>query len=134
MVRQRQRNGEQAGAGGAEEHKSSGGGKRRAKSGGEKESGGRLFFSAGLVAVVAVAYFVWQGYMKTRSAKDMVTGLMWFLPRSVTQGSLGLRHWCEQGDDLKQWGWEKHDGRNFGVQKIKDRGVTLTTSFVKVAG
>ena len=170
-MRQRQRNGEQAGVGGVEEHKSSGGGKRRAKSGGEKESGGRLFFSAGLVAVVAVAYFVWQGYletrvntaldypkvvkesgldvpdrfwgsyrpgvyfgMKTRSAKDMVTGLMWFLPRSVTQGSLGLRHWCEQGDDLKQWGWEKHDGRNFGVQKIKDRGVTLTTSFVKVAG
>ena len=31
--------------------------------------------------------------MKTRSAKDVVTGLMWFLPKSVTQGSLGLRHW-----------------------------------------
>ena len=41
---------------------------------------------------------------------------------------------CEQGDDLRQWGWEKHDGRNFGVQKILDRGVTLVTSFVKVPG
>ena len=144
------------------------------------------YLSAGLVAVLAVGYFVWQGYletrvntaldypkvhgvqliqyntlelqvvresgldvpdrfwgsyrpgvyfgMKTRSAKDVVTGLMWFLPKSVTQGSLGLRHWCEQGDDLRQWGWVKHDGRNFGVQKILDRGVTLVTSFVKVAG
>ncbi len=25
----------------------------------------------------------------------------------------------------------KHDGRNFGIQKIIDRGVELTTSFVK---
>jgi len=130
-----------------------------------------MYLSAGAVAVVAVAYFVWQGYletrvntaldypkvvresgldvpdrfwgsyrpgvyfgMKTRSAKDVVTGLMWFLPRSVTQGSLGLRHWCEQGDNLKKWGWEKHDGRNFGIQRIQDRGVALTTSFVKVPG
>jgi len=130
-----------------------------------------MYLSAGAVAVIAVAYFVWQGYletrvntaldypkvvresgldvpdrfwgsyrpgvyfgMKTRSAKDVVTGLMWFLPRSVTQGSLGLRHWCEQGDNLKKWGWEKHDGRNFGIQRIQDRGVSLTTSFVKVAG
>jgi len=167
MVRQRHRNAEKEGM--LEEHKLAA--KRRSRSGSEKEGGGKMYLMSGLVALVAVGYFVWQGYletrvntaldypkvvresgldvgdrfwgsyrpglyfgMKTRSAKDVVTGLMWFLPKQVSQGSLGLRHWCEQGDGLKQWGWNKHDGRNFGVQTIQDRGVHLTTSFVKVGG
>jgi len=137
----------------------------------ENEGGGSTYLMAGLVSLLAVAYFVYQGYletrvntpldypkvvrqsgldipdrfwgsyrpgvyfgMKTRSAKDIVTGLMWFLPRHVTQGSLGLRHWCEQGDNLKQFGWNKHDGRHFGIQNILDRGIRVETSFVKVAG
>ena len=54
--------------------------------------------------------------------------------RHVSQGSLGLRHWCEQGDNLQQFGWNKHDGRHFGVQNILDRGVRVETSFVKAAG
>ena len=37
--------------------------------------------------------------------------------------NLGLRHWCEQGDNLDSYGWKKHDGKNFGIQKIQDRGV-----------
>ena len=60
QVRQRQRNGEQAGAGVEEHRASAAGGKRRSGSGSEKESGGKIFFTAGLAAVVAVAYFVWQ--------------------------------------------------------------------------
>ena len=52
----------------------------------------------------------------------------------MMQGSLGLRHWCEQGDQLKQFGWNKHDGREFGLQTIIDRTVKLETSFIKVAG
>ena len=171
MVRQRQRNAEKEGTGAMEDLKVATASKRRGKAVGEKEEGGKMYLYAGLVAVVAVGYFVWQGYletrvntaldypkvvresgldvpdrfwgsyrpgvyfgMKTRSAKDMVTGLMWFLPQAVTQGSLGLRHWCEQGDNLQQWGWTKHDGRNFGKQSIKDRGVGLETSFVKSPG
>ena len=31
--------------------------------------------------------------------------------RYIQQGGLGLRHWCEQGDDLQQFGWNKHDGK-----------------------
>ena len=137
----------------------------------EEESSGKMYLMAGLVSLIAVGYFVYQGYletrvntpldyprvvrqsgldvpdrfwgsyrpgvyfgMKTRSAKDIVTGLMWFLPRHVTQGNLGLRHWCEQGDNLRQFGWNKHDGRHFGIQNILDRGVRVETSFVKVAG
>ena len=84
----------------------------------EDEGGGSTYLMAGLVSLLAVAYFVYQGYletrvntpldypkvvrqsgldvpdrfwgsyrpgvyfgMKTRSPKDIVTGLMWFLPR-----------------------------------------------------
>eukprot|EP00088_Acartia_fossae_P000134 TRINITY_DN10040_c0_g3_i1.p1 TRINITY_DN10040_c0_g3~~TRINITY_DN10040_c0_g3_i1.p1 ORF type:complete len:826 (-),score=128.87 TRINITY_DN10040_c0_g3_i1:376-2853(-) len=72
--------------------------------------------------------------MKTRAAKDVNTGLMWFLPQHIQQHGLGLRHWCEQGDNLKQFGWNKHDGVNFGIQNILDRSVNITTSFVKTPG
>lgn len=169
MARQRHRNAEKEGT--LEDLKMS---KRRLKSDNDKEvggGGGKMYLMAGLVSLVAVGYFVYQGYletrvntaldypkvvkesgldvperfwgsyrpgvyfgMKSRSAKDVVTGLMWFLPKHVSQGSLGLRHWCEQGDNLKQWGWNKHDGREFGIQNIVDRGVNIETSFVKVMG
>jgi len=166
MVRQRHRNNEH---GAHEDHHRIG--KRRIKSGSEKEGGGKMYLIAGLVSILAVCYFVYQGYletrvntpldypkavrdsgldipdrywgtyrpgvylgMKTRAPKDVVTGLMYFIPRFVQQGSLGLRHWCEQGDNLAQFGWTKHDGVNFGVQTILDKAVNLTTSFVKQSG
>ena len=44
---------------------------------------------------------------------------------------MGLRHWCDQNDNLDSYGWVAHDGENFGIQEIKDRGLKLTTSFVK---
>lgn len=72
--------------------------------------------------------------MKTRAVQDLHTGLMWFLPRYVQQGGLGLRHWCEQGDNLQQYGWTRHDGVNFGVQSLVDRGLNITTSFIKQPG
>jgi len=133
--------------------------------------GGKLYLMAGLGGLVAILYFVYQGYletrvntpadfprvvrergldvperywgsyrpgvylgMKTRAVRDINTGLMWFLPRFIQQGGLGLRHWCEQGDNLEQFGWNKHDGVNFGVQNILDRTVNITTSFVKSPG
>jgi len=166
MVRQRHRVAEREGNTSAEDHKLRAKRARR-----EEEGSGKLYLGAGLVSIIAVGYFVYQGYletrvntpldyprvvkqsgldvpdrfwgsyrpglylgMKTRSPKDVVTGAMWFLPRYVTQGSLGLRHWCEQGDQLKQFGWNKHDGREFGLQTIIDRTVRLETSFIKVAG
>ena len=69
--------------------------------------------------------------MKTRTPSDLMTGLMWMLPELIGPGNVGLRHWCEQGDNLDKYGWIKHDGENFGVQEIYDRGVKLTTTFVK---
>ena len=41
---------------------------------------------------------------------------------SVSTGELSLqiRHMCEHGDNLRQYGWTKHDGRHFGQQDIID--------------
>jgi len=70
--------------------------------------------------------------MKTRSTPgDLMTGLMWMLPELIKPGDIGLRHWCEQGDNLDRFGWVKHDGLNFGVHELTDRGVNITASFVK---
>ena len=43
-------------------------------------------------------------------------------------------HLFSQGDNLKQFGWNKHDGVNFGIQTIIDRSVNITTSFIKTPG
>ena len=41
---------------------------------------------------------------------------------------------CQQGDELKKYGWIEHDGVSFGVQEIYDTNMKLTTSFVKREG
>ena len=38
--------------------------------------------------------------MKTRSPSDLLTGIMWMIPELARQNDIGLRHWCEQGDNL----------------------------------
>ncbi|XP_069833166.1 mannosyl-oligosaccharide glucosidase [Dendropsophus ebraccatus] len=68
--------------------------------------------------------------MKTRSPRSVVTGLMWI----SQSGSPSLHHTCEQGDGLARYGWLMHDGVNFGVQEIKDKGFSLRTEFVKRPG
>ncbi|XP_035426916.1 mannosyl-oligosaccharide glucosidase [Cygnus atratus] len=69
--------------------------------------------------------------MKTRSPRAVVTGLMWLQQR---EAGGGLRHTCEQGDGLASYGWLRHDGDNFGVQDVRDRGLLLRTEFVKRPG
>ncbi|XP_038034801.2 mannosyl-oligosaccharide glucosidase [Anas platyrhynchos] len=69
--------------------------------------------------------------MKTRSPRAVVTGLMWLQQR---EAGGGLRHTCEQGDGLASYGWLRHDGDNFGVQELRDRGLLLRTEFVKRHG
>lgn len=43
-------------------------------------------------------------------------------------------HWCEIGDNLDQYGWNQHDGKTFGIQKIDDHPFSIETSFVKFPG
>lgn len=52
----------------------------------------------------------------------------------VSNNDLGLRHWCEQGDNLKRYGWVEHNGEDYGRQELFDRGMKMTTSFVKRPG
>ncbi|XP_023311834.1 mannosyl-oligosaccharide glucosidase GCS1 isoform X2 [Anoplophora glabripennis] len=72
--------------------------------------------------------------LKTRDPNSLVAGLMWYFPRRLKPGGDGIRHWCEQGDNLGKYGWLKHDGTNFGIQEIVDGYFKLTTSFVKRPG
>uniref|UniRef100_A0A8C4UL00 Mannosyl-oligosaccharide glucosidase n=1 Tax=Falco tinnunculus TaxID=100819 RepID=A0A8C4UL00_FALTI len=69
--------------------------------------------------------------MKTRSPRALVTGLMWL---QQGEGGGSLRHTCEQSDGLSRYGWLMHDGVNFGVQEIRDKGLFLKTEFVKRLG
>ena len=70
--------------------------------------------------------------LKTRSPTSPVMGLMW-LEQARTMPP-PIRHWCSQDDRLKQYGWLKHDGVNFGIQNIVEQHFNLTTSFVKREG
>lgn len=69
--------------------------------------------------------------LKTRDPHSLVMGLMWYTPSNLGPGGHGIRHWCEQGDNLDSYGWTHHDGRSFGVQEIQDLPFELKTSFVK---
>lgn len=69
--------------------------------------------------------------LKTRDPHSLVMGLMWFFPRQLLGGGKGIRHWCDQGDDLTKYGWTQHDGKTFGVQEIYDGAYKIETSFIK---
>lgn len=69
--------------------------------------------------------------LKTRDPHSLLMGLMWFSPMRIQPGGEGIRHWCENGDELDQYGWTHHDGKSFGRQTIEDFPFTLETSFVK---
>ncbi|XP_026480750.1 mannosyl-oligosaccharide glucosidase isoform X1 [Ctenocephalides felis] len=70
--------------------------------------------------------------LKTRDPLSLVTGLMWYFPQRLRPGGDGVRHWCEQSDELARYGWLQHDGRNFGYQEIIDGQFEFKTSFVKM--
>ncbi|XP_044757932.1 mannosyl-oligosaccharide glucosidase [Coccinella septempunctata] len=72
--------------------------------------------------------------LKTRDKESLVTGLMWYFPRRLKPGGDGIRHWCEQSDNLDRYGWLQHDGINFGIQEIIDSPFILTSSFAKING
>lgn len=145
--------------------------KRRHRSGSNGWCPALLYMSFAGIVILAVAYFLYIGYMETRintpisAAKvvvksglesperywgtyrpgvyfgtrvrhpaSIVTGLMWFVPGHFQNNMLAVRHWCDQADDLPKYGWEVHDGRNVGIQKIIDKSVILQTSFVKRLG
>lgn len=67
--------------------------------------------------------------LKSRDPTSPVFGLMWYQPTEIQKG---IRHWCNQNDELPSYGWIRHDGVNFGEQVIEDPPHWITTSYVKV--
>lgn len=56
---------------------------------------------------------------------------MWL---GMKNGQFFPRHFCQDSDDLKRYGWIDHNGRDYGRQELVDRGLKLTTSFIKMKG
>ena len=52
----------------------------------------------------------------------------------MKNGQYFLRHVCQDSDELSKYGWEDHNGRDYGRQELTDHGLQLTTSFLKEKG
>lgn len=76
-----------------------------------------------MVVIIAVA--------PGRAPRSLIAGLMWI---SIKDGRYVMRHVCQDSDELSKYGWEQHDGRNFGHQVIVDQDMNLATSFLKSKG
>ncbi|XP_075989113.1 mannosyl-oligosaccharide glucosidase [Anticarsia gemmatalis] len=70
--------------------------------------------------------------IKSREPRSPVFGLMWYQLAQATHK--GIRHWCDQNDQLATYGWLRHDGVTFGEQLISDPPHNITTSFIKTPG
>ncbi|KAJ2601754.1 Processing alpha glucosidase I [Coemansia sp. RSA 1722] len=71
---------------------------------------------------------------RPRLPDSLLSGLMWFgLDQTNWQN---IRHSCELGDNLSEYGYQRHNGRDFGEQMLRDNdhGVEIKSEFIKVAG
>ncbi|KAJ1806998.1 Processing alpha glucosidase I, partial [Coemansia sp. RSA 2599] len=71
---------------------------------------------------------------RPRLPNTLLSGLMWFgLDETNWQN---IRHSCELGDNLSEYGYQRHNGRDFGEQMLrdKDHGVEIKSEFIKVSG
>jgi mannosyl-oligosaccharide glucosidase len=73
--------------------------------------------------------------MRTRDADAMQLGLMWFGLGSPHDWQK-IRHACDMGDEMASYGWNRHDGRHFGEQELRDdrNNITLHTRLLKREG
>jgi mannosyl-oligosaccharide glucosidase len=53
-------------------------------------------------------------YIEHRIPKSLLAGLMWV--GTDKDGTPKVRHTCEASDNLRQYGWLRHDGRTYGYQ------------------
>ncbi|CAH8299264.1 unnamed protein product [Eruca vesicaria subsp. sativa] len=67
--------------------------------------------------------------VRARTPQSLVAGLMW-LSDEKDDGK-HMRHFCENSEDLKSFGWREHNGIDFGRQELLDQDMILETSFVK---
>ncbi|KAI9505236.1 glycoside hydrolase [Coemansia spiralis] len=72
---------------------------------------------------------------RPRQPNSLLSGLMWFgLDNQRNWES--IRHSCELGDNLSEYGYSRHNGLDFGEQAMvdTDQGVEINSEFIKVPG
>ncbi|KAJ5033375.1 uncharacterized protein L3040_008493 [Drepanopeziza brunnea f. sp. 'multigermtubi'] len=74
--------------------------------------------------------------VRPRIPKSLMGGLMWSRVDSYEIMQNSFRHTCEQGDNMKGYGWDEYDARTGGQQTIYDEGngIDIKTTFVKIPG
>ncbi|XMA12151.1 hypothetical protein WAI453_004942 [Rhynchosporium graminicola] len=74
--------------------------------------------------------------VRPRIPKSLLGGLMWSRVDNYQDVQNNFRHTCEQGDDMKGYGWDQFDARTGGQQNIYDEGngINIRTQFVKIPG
>ncbi|XP_026499522.2 mannosyl-oligosaccharide glucosidase [Vanessa tameamea] len=70
--------------------------------------------------------------IKSREPRSPVFGMMWY--ELAASAHKGIRHLCEQNDNLPTYGWLRHDGVNFGEQLVSDPPHDIHTSFITTPG
>ncbi|XP_052204412.1 mannosyl-oligosaccharide glucosidase GCS1-like isoform X2 [Diospyros lotus] len=66
--------------------------------------------------------------IRARTPQSLVAGLMWI---GVKDRRYSMRHICQDSDELKTYGWTRHNGRDYGHQTLLDQDMMLMTSFLK---
>uniref|UniRef100_M4EMK9 Mannosyl-oligosaccharide glucosidase n=2 Tax=Brassica campestris TaxID=3711 RepID=M4EMK9_BRACM len=69
--------------------------------------------------------------VRARTPQSLVAGLMWLGDEKDDDGKHVMRHFCENSQNLKSFGWREHNGIDFGRQELLDQDMILETSFVK---
>ncbi|KAK6541770.1 Processing alpha glucosidase I [Orbilia ellipsospora] len=74
--------------------------------------------------------------MRPRIPNSLNIGLMWGNIEDYRSTQKLMRHTCEQGDDMKGYGWVEYDVRTGGKQVIHDQGnkLDIEINLVKVPG
>ncbi|KAF3935667.1 hypothetical protein ABW19_dt0206655 [Dactylella cylindrospora] len=74
--------------------------------------------------------------MRPRIPKSLNVGLIWGNVMDYRSAQKTFRHTCEQGDDMKGYGWVEYDVRSGGKEVIHDEGnkIDIEINLVKVPG
>ncbi|KAJ2242741.1 Processing alpha glucosidase I [Coemansia sp. RSA 455] len=72
---------------------------------------------------------------RPRLPNSLLSGLMWF-GLDNQRNWQKIRHSCELGDNLSEYGYSRHNGRDLGEQTMRDndQGVEIKSTFIKVPG
>ncbi|KAJ2222983.1 Processing alpha glucosidase I [Coemansia sp. RSA 520] len=72
---------------------------------------------------------------RPRLPSSLLSGLIWF-GLDNQRNWQNTRHSCELGDNLLEYGYSRHNGRDFGEQLMvdQDQGVEIKSEFIKVPG